>query len=141
MAEELRFFARTALFALLAGIIYWFVSYERAGSLLFAFVALGAGFFAVAAWIFVAGARGTGGAESVGAAAARTLGFEDRPGDEHGPLTVEDELIPPASIWPLVAAAAATLIGVGLIYGPWFWLPGAALAAATAYGWLTEMTR
>ncbi|MDP9273621.1 MAG: cytochrome c oxidase subunit 4 [Chloroflexota bacterium] len=47
--------------------------------------------------------------------------------------------MPPGSIWPLVAGAAATLLGLGLIYGPWLTLPAIVVAAFAVWGWLTQL--
>lgn len=147
MAEELRFFLRTALFALGAGAVYWFVSYEPAGTFLFAFVVIGAGFFTFAVGFLVRGTRPKTEGEDpqrnkIAGAAYRTLGFAEHPGDaDRPPLEVGEELIPPSSIWPLAAAAASFLVGLGLIFGAWFWAPGLAVGAVTAYGWVTELTR
>jgi hypothetical protein len=30
------------------------------------------------------------------------------------------------------------LVGLGLLYGPWLWIPGATLGAAATYGWITQ---
>lgn len=142
VAEELRFFVRIALFALVAGTVYWFVSYEWAGTFLFGFVALGAVFFAVAVGVLIRGARPrpAGGRNALAGVANRTLGFAEHQGDDdEPPLSVGDEPIPPSSIWPLAAALAAVLVGVGLVFGPWFWLPGVVLGTVTAYGWVTEL--
>jgi hypothetical protein len=143
VAEEPRFFIRIALWGVIAGAIYWFVSYEPAGSLLFAFLTGGALFFAVVAGAIAHAARSrdliAGGPL---AALDRILGFRDDVGDiRSNPLDIEPEPIPPASTWPVFAAWGLLLIGLGLIYGPWFWLPGAGLGAVSAWGWTTELTR
>jgi hypothetical protein len=39
----------------------------------------------------------------------------------------------------VAAGIAAMLIGLGLVYGPWLWLPGLVLLAATVWGWVTEL--
>jgi hypothetical protein len=73
-------------------------------------------------------------------AARRVVGFEDHPDDEvGGPMELEDEVFPTASIWPLALAVGATLLGVGLIFGPWLWVPGAGLFVASGLAWLTQL--
>lgn len=147
MAEETRVFLRTALYAAIVGAIYWFVSYEWVGTFLFAFVVIGGAFFAIAISILIKESRSEivpetddSRARRIGGAVYRTLGFEEHPGDPAaGPLTIEEEPIPPASAWPLVLAVAATLLGLGLLYGMWFWLPGALLAVTAAWGWMSEL--
>jgi hypothetical protein len=139
--EEPRFFIRIALFASVAGTVYWFASYdERAGSLLFLFLAVATLFFAIVA-------TGIGHSNRVGpppsggplSALDRLLGFGGGPDDDRPPLELEVEPVAPASTWPVFAALSLLLIGLGLIYGAWFWLPGIALAAGSAWGWTTEL--
>lgn len=142
MPEEPRFFIRIALYAVIAGTIYWFVSYEDAGTALFGFLATGCLFFAFTAASLVRARR----VESLTAGGPlstidRLIGFRDDPDEDANPLELEPEPISPASTWPLVAASAMLLIALGLIYGAWFWLPGTALAGAAAWGWTTELTR
>jgi hypothetical protein len=71
---------------------------------------------------------------------ARLVGFAEPRGPAGAePLSARLEPIPAGSIWPLVAAAAASMIGLGLVYGPWLSLPGLALAALTIWGWITQL--
>jgi hypothetical protein len=140
VAEELRVFIRIALYVIVVGIIYWVVSYEEAGTALLWFLGAGAVFFAAAVGWMVRGRPRSGRAEERGPVDAihQAIGFGERPSGE---LDVEDEPIPPASMWPAVAALGTLFVALGLIYGPWFWLPGAGLAALSAWAWLTELTR
>jgi hypothetical protein len=146
VAEELRFFLRTAAYTAVIGLIYWFLSYEWAGSVMLAFVALATGLVVVACFVVVRATRGpltgeaTGPIRRLGLAIARLVGFAEPrgpAGDE--PLAAGLEPIPLSSVWPLVAAAAASMIGLGLVYGPWLTLPGIALAAVTVWGWITQL--
>src|SRR5205823_5231455 len=57
VAEELRFFLRTAAYTAVIGILYWIVSYEWAGSVMLAFVAVATGLVVVVFFIVV-GATG-----------------------------------------------------------------------------------
>lgn len=147
MAEELRFFLRIGLFLLATAIVYWFSSYDVVGTFLLAFVVLGAGFFFIVTGVSFRATRSEvvpGEARSktkkVVAIADRILGFEEDAGETAaGPLSIEDEPIPQSSIWPVVVAVAALLVGLGLIYGGWLWLPGLLLAAVATWGWLTEL--
>lgn len=130
VAEELRFFVRTAIFTVLIGTIYWFVSYEEAGSILLAGIVASAVFFvAVIAAHVRASRRG-------GRSIKALLGFADTGAD--APLALDEDVFPTSSAWPLVVSVAAVLVGVGVIYGAWLWIPGAALGLAGAWGWLTE---
>jgi hypothetical protein len=139
--EEPRFFIRIALYASGAGTIYWFASYdERAGSLLFLFLAIATLFFAMVAAVMARSKR-TGPPRTGGPLAVldRLVGFGDAAEDDRPPLELETEPMAPASSWPAFAALSLLLIGLGLIYGAWFWLPGIALAAGSAWGWATEL--
>lgn len=140
MAEELRFFLRTALYAAVTGAIYWFVSYEWVGTILFVFVVVGAGFFTLFFGATMHDARSEIESRRLMHVTRRVIGFDERPRtDPSGPLTTEEEPLPPASIWPLVASVGALLIGGGLVFGGWLWMPGAAISLVAAWGWLTEL--
>jgi hypothetical protein len=143
MAEELRFFIRVALYLIVADTIYWFVTYEWAGSVLMGTLAMGAIFFAIAAGVTARGLRTSPAPEPLGhgliGGLDRTLGFHEPP-REDGPLDIEDEPIPPSSIWPLVASVGGLLLALGLVYGTWFWLPGASVVLLSMWGWLTELS-
>lgn len=130
MAEEVRFFFRTALFTTLIGTVYWFMSYEQAGTALLAAIVVSAIFFVVAI------ATGVRGSRRGGRSVKGMLGFADTGNDN--PLALDEEVFPTASPWPAVVSVAAILVGVGLIYGAWLWIPGIGLGLAGAWGWLTE---
>lgn len=149
MAEEFRFFVRVALYLVVADTIYWFVTYEEVGTVLMGTLALGAVFFALAArstttWSGLP--RGSVTYPSGSAAARggligaldRALGFNE-PQRDDGPLDIEEEPIPPSSIWPLVASVGGLLLALGLVFGAWFWLPGGAVVLLALWGWLTEL--
>ena len=125
--EELRVFVRAALYVALITAIYWVVSAEVAGTVLL-------GGLLVASLVFAALGR------SIGRPPNERPSFVllDEVGGEIAPLEIEEEPVVTTSAWPLVGATAAMLIGLGLLYGPWLWIPGAALAAAAAYGWITQ---
>lgn len=131
MAEEVRFFVRIALFTIVIGTIYWFMSYEEAGTVFFAGIVASATTFAlVIAWRVRAARQGGRGLKSL-------LGFEDA--GEDRPLNLDEDTFPSASMWPAALSLALMLIGVGLIYGAWLWVPGVAIALSATWGWLTEL--
>ena len=142
MAEEVRFFLRTAIYTLGITAIYWFLSYEIVGSTLLFSLGLSAIFFVVVGFVMIRHARTAALPDDTRPAnlVRRTLGF-DEPTDETSipPLALEDEMIPSSSIWPLVTAVAALLLGLGLIYGGWMWGPGVVLAIVALWGWVTQL--
>lgn len=133
MAEELRFFLRTGLYSALAGTIYWFVSYEVAGSVLLAFAFVSALTFVIVMAVAVRGQHVS--KEQARSIVARYLGFVED--DATSPLQLAGEPPAPASLWPLAAGTAATLAALGLVFGGWFLVPAAGLGLAALHGWLT----
>lgn len=146
MAEELRFFLRTAIYSGVIAVIYWFASYDAVtgaydwvGTALLAATVL-----ACAAAVALMGAfarRALHGAPgSTLAVLGHWLLLTDPGGEaDDEPLAAGLEPLPRSSIWPLVGAAAATCIGLGLVFGPWLTLPGLALLAWTAWSWVTQL--
>lgn len=112
MPEELRGPIGIALYVGLVTVVYWLVADEVAGTLLLVFLGT-----AVVVLVLL----------------GRALRRSTEPA-----LEMEEEPVVTASPWPLLGAAAAMLIGLGLLYGPWLWLPGAGLAVAAGYGWITQ---
>lgn len=152
MAEELRFFLRTAVYAAVVATVYWFVSgtaqfrYDWAGTVMLAFVVFATGIVVTVAGIAVEGARGDlrpSSGTPLGRAVGtlnRILGFADRTDRASDqPLAHGLEPIPQVSVWPIIAGFAALLIGLGLVFGPFLLVPGIAVAAGTIWGWLTQL--
>ncbi|MGH2749884.1 MAG: hypothetical protein ACRDK3_03275 [Actinomycetota bacterium] len=142
MAEEVRFFLRTAVYTLFVTVVYWFFSYEIAGSILLLTLGLSAVFFVVVGVVMIRHARNDLVPDDTRPANAiqRTLGFDEEEGDTvTPPLVIEDDPLPSSSIWPLVAAVAALLLGLGLVYGGWMWGPGGLLAVIALRGWVTQL--
>lgn len=146
MAEELRFFLRVAVYSAGVGAIYWFVSYDAAGTALLVFAAVAGAVFVGHAALHVPAARnrivpetGSGAARAWGAV-NRVAGFEDAEGTTaEQPLAAGPEPIPTLSPWPIVGGVAVLMVGLGLIYGPWILLPGVALSGLVVWGWLTQL--
>lgn len=138
MAEELRFFLRTALYSAVIAAIYWFASYETAGTVLLVFVVLAAGLAVTVPALLVPVARG--GPWHVAGIVNRLLGFEEDRGPAHDqPLTAGPEPIPSSSPWPLLGGVAALLLALGIVFGPWLLAPGIVLIAITGFGWLVQL--
>lgn len=129
MTEEIRFFVRTGIFVGGWGVVYWVRSYEVAGTILLGVVALAALGFALIGLVLVPETR----------AVKRKLGFEKIEDDAPAPMVTTDELFPTASIWPMLLALGALLVGLGLLYGAWLWLPGAAIGTSAGLSWFTQL--
>jgi hypothetical protein len=148
MAEELRFFLRTGLFAGLIALIYWFVSYEIAGTVLLGGLAAGAAVFITAIAKLAPEALGdivdgeaSGGGKLV-TALKRVVGFEEESEPvRSAPLEIAEEPVAHSSAWPILTALAALLSGLGLLFGAWFWLPGIVVAAMSTWGWSSQLSR
>ncbi len=142
MAEEVRFFLRTAIYTLGITAIYWFLSYEIVGSTLLLSLGLAAVFFVAVGHVMIHHASRDVVPDDTRPSNAiqRTLGFDEPEGETvTPPLGIEDDMIPSSSVWPLVSAIAALLLGLGLIYGGWMWGPGAVLAVVALWGWVTQL--
>jgi hypothetical protein len=153
MAEELRFFLRTAAYSAILAAIYWFASFDQrtqqydwAGTALLVFVVLAAGVIVAVGSAAVRATRGeivprTGSALSRGAGAVnRLVGFEEHGGaTERQPLAGGPEAYARRSGWPLLAGFAVLLAGTGLVFGEWLLFPGIAVGALAAWGWLTQL--
>lgn len=51
--------------------------------------------------------------------ADRVIGFEEHGGEAHeGPLTIQEQAVPTASVWPVLGAAGILLLVLGFINGP-----------------------
>jgi hypothetical protein len=102
-------FVGTGSFLAVIGAIYWFTSYEPAGTVL---LVLGLGLGVIP------------GAFLLYRTASTPVLAEDRddadPADGAGSLGT----FPASSVWPVVFAGGAALTGIGLVFGAWAALPG-----------------
>ena len=124
MGSELRvqwrIFLGLAAFVAVLGAIYWFVSYEDAGTTL---LALSAGLALVfGGYLFVQDRKR-------GHATASTA----RPESEH--------YLPEASVWPFGIGLGLFLAANGLILGLAWTLPGAVLVATSVGGFVLQSRR
>jgi hypothetical protein len=115
-----RFFLSIGGFVAVMAAIYWFTTYEYAGSVLLALSAVLSTWAGVYLWLQVR-----------------------RPAVAEGPV-VEHEAaawLPHASVWPLGIALAMALILNGLLIGVWFLVPGLTLLAISVMGFAVESRR
>jgi hypothetical protein len=122
LPEEVWLFVRTSIFGLVVGSLYWFLTYETAGTILL--LGFGAGSALVAVVLFL-GARGRAGRPP----------RVDRPfGDERGRV--------PSPGWaPLGVGLGLAGTALGLVFGPWLVLLGLPLALVAGRTWLAAAMR
>ena len=134
MIEERRFFLRTALFATGIAVVYWFLSYEAAGSVMLLAIGVTA-FFLM--WILAGHPRKP--RRGPLGILHDAVTFEEPEEAASAPLAVEEVPLPVMSLPPLVVATGAGLVTGGLVFGAWLWLPGAVTAALGAWQWFAEL--
>ncbi len=125
--EEIRYFGRLSLFALIVGVGYWFVSYDPVGTvMLIGFgVATGAGFTLLRS----------------GARHLPDGGDEAGPVEPDGPFGDESGPLPTRSAAPLAVGFGIAVIGMAGAFGPWFILAGAVPLLLGAADWLRSANR
>ncbi len=111
-----------AALILLKSAVYWFLSYEHAGSVLLLLAGglglITGGYLVVATRKTSAAADGSGG-----------------PGDGH------EEYLPHASIWPFGVGAGSVVLANGLALGLWAIVPGTIILAASVVGYARQSRR
>lgn len=133
MPEEVRFLARLAGYGLLIGVVYWFVSYEVAGTILLLAFALATGFATV---VLLLDVRRTG----------RGGGLRRRPLDwvaltstsDDAPFGDEPTGVPPGSVAPLEIGLGLAIASLGLVFGPWLVPLGLVPIVVGASVWIRE---
>jgi hypothetical protein len=140
MTDEAAMLLRVSVFGFVAGVVYWFLSYEPLGTVALLLLGAGPGF---AGLILVQEQRARGGTgESRADAIRRLAGIP--PQDPPGPkdLGAEDlGVLPLPTIWPLAASLGVAMLLTGLIYGLWLVILGLGLIAYAAWGWLAVVNR
>jgi hypothetical protein len=120
---EALIFIGTAVFFAVIGSVYWFTSYEDAGTTLLA-LCVGLGVIPGVYLLY------------------RSRLMAPRPEDDPGALISDGTgnigTFPGASIWPVTLAAGAILALDGLVFGAWSAVPGAALILFAMIGATAE---
>ncbi len=130
MAEEIRFFGRLSLYALVVGTGYWFISYETAGTVLL----LGFGIATGVAFIVLRRGRPASGD-------TRADEVESYPGRPDGPFGDESAPVPTRSAAPLVVGFGIAVMALAGAFGPWFLLTGAIPFLIGSVDWLRAAGR
>jgi hypothetical protein len=118
--EEVLFFGRSAVFALAVATVYWFISYEPAGTTLLGLFGVASAFAAI---LLARGQRRAGPATDPQAIAG-------------GPFADESGRVPAETFAPLQVGSGLAIAGLGLVFGPWLILAGLLPIALGAVTWL-----
>jgi Cytochrome c oxidase subunit IV len=116
-----RIFLAIGAFMVFLAVLYWFTSYEDAGTVLLALAAVLALWFGTFLWL-----------QQRRAAAARADGEDD------AALAGGAEYLPHASAWPFAIGLGAATVANGLVLGIWVIVPGAALLALGIGGFVHQ---
>lgn len=126
MITTARVLFASAAFMFAVAAVYWFVSYEPAGTFFLGLMV--AGLLFAAAYIATA-ARG-----AVLSADRPDVRPEDVAGERVGVFSA-------ASPWPLVLAGGLLVALLGLVYGVWLQVPGMLITIAALLGLMRENSR
>ena len=126
LGSEVTLFARMASFGLIVGAVYWFLTYEVAGTVLLSTF----GFASAIAGIAV----------FVGSRRLRRAGTAP-PDEPATPGTAAAEPLPRPGWAPLGIALGLGAVAVGAAFGPWLAIAGALLAIRSAKSWLDAAVR
>ena len=123
MMSTSRIFAVSAAFFLVVAVVYWFVSYEIAGAMMFGLWCVTLLF----ASLFLRAAARQGAPDGDDP----DLRPEERAGQPIG-------IFSRGSAWPVVLAAGLTAGLTGLVYGTWLLIPGAVVTTVALIGLMRE---
>jgi hypothetical protein len=140
MTDEAGILLRVSIFGFVAGIIYWFLSYEWLGTVALLLLGAGPGFAGLILVLEQRQRGGTGESRVDGMRRLAGIPPQDPPGPKD--LAAEDlGVLPLPTIWPLAAALGFTILFTGLIYGLWLVILGLGLLLYAAWGWLAAVNR
>jgi hypothetical protein len=140
MRDEAAILLRVAIFGVVAGVVYWLVTYEWFG--IVALLLLGGGPGFAAAWLILQQRREPAPREGFAGTMRRLAGMPRREPDAPTDYAAEHlAVLPLPSIWPLLLAVGVALLTTGLIYGLWLLLLGAVMVGASLWGWTAAVNR
>jgi len=121
---EVVLYTAMALVLILGGAVYWFVSYEAAGTVLLVLVGVFAGII------------------------AGYLAFQDRlerttarASTEEGEAAESDQYLPHSSIWPFEMGVGLATSFAGMVLGWAILVPGVLILAHSIVGWISQSRR
>jgi len=132
MPEELRFMLRSAIYSLFVGTVYWFLTYEAAGTVLLVGAGMSAGVM-FGALLFEWRRSGH-----------RLSGPVWRwallpPADAQSGTTDESGRLPRPSLGPLAGALGVALVALSLVFGIWMAVAGIVPALVGLRLWLRDV--
>jgi hypothetical protein len=133
MPEEVRFFARSAIFGLVVGAVYWFLSYDAVGTVLL--VAFG-----LAGLFLTFEVRRESGARAVSARQALAV-VRLAPEDEPSTFSGEGGWLPGPTVAPLALAAGVALALLSIVFGPAMLVAAAAPVLVGVSIWIRAAVR
>jgi hypothetical protein len=122
---ELTLFAAAFVAGLAA--LYWFTSYEQAGTTLL--VLGGTAYAIMCGYLFI---------QAVRLHRSGTSRPEDRQDGQAADGTGEVGYFPAATVWPAAIGLGAVLVALGLVFGVWFIVIGAIVLAGAVIGYAVE---
>ena len=132
MPEEVRFFARLAGYGVLIAVVYWFVSYEVAGTVLLVAFGIATGFATLILLRDVRRRRRS----DVRRPLRDWIALTDTADDE--PFLDEPAGVPRGSIAPLEFGFGAAVAALGLVFGTWLVALGLVPIVIGASVWIRE---
>jgi hypothetical protein len=117
----------TALFVAGLGALYWFTSYEHAGTTLL--VIGGIAYAMMCGYLLI---------QAVRLHRSGTSRPEDREQGQPAEGAGEVGYFPAATVWPAAIGLGAVLVGLGLVFGFWFIVIGAIVLAGAVIGYAVE---
>src|SRR5439155_3244095 len=126
MKTEARVFLGVTAFFVVIGLVYWFTSYEDAGSVM---LAASAGMGVIAGGAILLLSRG---------APPRA---EDDPDADIAEGAGTVDVFPNETIWPFAVGLSGTLAASGFAFGSWLVLVGTGALALSLVGWISSARR
>jgi hypothetical protein len=133
VTQEVRLFARMSAFGLIAGAVYWFLTYETAGTVLLLGFGLAAGIAAIAVFVGGRAARRRGSATPGGSRPAEPASLP--PGLSRS-ATASVEPVPRPGWAPIGLAIGLGAVALGGAFGPFPAIGGVVIAVVSAGSWL-----
>jgi hypothetical protein len=140
MSDEAALLLRVSVFGLVAGAIYWFVSYEPLGTVTLLLLGAGPGFAGLFLMFHQRGGNAQAG--SLPETLRRFAGLPEP--DPPGPKSLEGSdlaVLPLASIWPFTSSLGLVVALSGLIFGLWLVILGLGIALYSGWGWIATIMR